>query len=130
MSKQPTNRALRHEVAVRLREAILKNGLNVPQAAKLLGISRQALWLYLHEKSMPGGSVLERACRLWNLSLNVNGFHFTKESFGPQKKTQFKSEQLNLFRVLDRIRPDQIEAKLVGRVGRFYELRVRIKVAS
>jgi len=130
MSKRPASRALRHEVALRLKAAISINGLTIPQAAKRLGVTRQALWLYLSEKSMPGGKVLERACRLWDLTLTVNGFRFTKESFGPQRPKQPREVQLDLFRAFAEIRPGQIETKLVRVSSSLFELRVKIKAAS
>jgi transcriptional regulator with XRE-family HTH domain len=100
------------------------------EAAEQLGVRRQTLWLYLNEKSMPGGEVLRKACQLWKLSLNVKGFSFTSAAFGsPKKKTQ-KAEQYNLFRTLNQIRAKQIETTVVRRVGKFFELRLRIKVAS
>lgn len=114
-----------------MREALLRNKLTIPEAAEQLGVKRQTLWLYLKEKSMPGGKVLARACRLWDLSLNVNGLRFNKEAFGTTgDKSTPAAKQLNLFRTLAEVRPDQIETKLVTSGANLFELRVRIKIAS
>jgi transcriptional regulator with XRE-family HTH domain len=130
MSKRPTNPELRHEIAVRFREAIEINGLTMSEAAAQLGVRRQTLWLYLNEKSMPGGEVLRKACQHWKLSLNIKGFGFTSAAFGPPKDKPQKVEQYDLFRALNQIEEKQIKTTVVRRVGEFVELRVRIKVAS
>jgi transcriptional regulator with XRE-family HTH domain len=130
MSKRRTNRVVRHEIATRLREALDLRRLTISEAAKLLGVTRQALWLYVNEKAMPGGRVLERACRKLDLSLTVNGFLITKEAFGPAIAKTAPSEQYELFRAFAEITPDQIETKLVRSSKDLFELRVRIKKAS
>jgi transcriptional regulator with XRE-family HTH domain len=130
MSKRQTSRTLRHEVAVRFQEAITKRGLSITKAAEELQVTRQALYLYLKEQAMPGGAVLERACRLWDLSLTVNGFSFSSEAFHGEKKISRAEQQLELFRAFAEIRPNQIETKLVKTTGDLFELRVRIKVAG
>jgi transcriptional regulator with XRE-family HTH domain len=131
MSKRRVDPALLREVATCLRKALLKHGLKPAEAAKKLGVERQTLWLYLNEKAMPGGAVLERACELWDLTLNVKGFSFTKGAFQrPKTRQQPSAKQLDLlFDVIEQIKPNQIETKLIGRAGGF-ELRVRIKAAS
>jgi transcriptional regulator with XRE-family HTH domain len=128
--KRPSSPEFRREVALRLKQAIRKHELTHSKAAKLLGVTRQTLWLYLHEKSAPGSVVLKKACQLWKLSLSVGGFDFDDRAFGPSGKQRPKPRQLDLFEALEQLRPDQIETKVIGRVRGSYELRVRIKVAS
>ena len=130
MSKRRPNPDLRHEIAVRLREAIEDKNLTMTSAAKALRVTRQTLWLYLNEKSTPGGEVLKRACKVWNLTLNVEGFSFTSGAFGPEQKALPRPRQLDLFRALEKLRADQIDTRVVGCVRGFFELRVRIKIAS
>ena len=130
MSKRRPNADFRHEIAGRLREAIQDNHLTISKAAKLLGVTRQSLWLYLNEKSTPGGEILKKACKLWKLTLNLEGFSFTSEAFGPERKALPRPQQLDLFRALEKLRPDQIDTRVIGRVRGFFELRVRIKIAS
>ena len=100
------------------------------EAAAQIGIRRQTLWLYLSEKSMPGGEVLKRACKCWKLALNVKGFSFTSAAFGSPKDKTPRAEQYDLFRALNQIHPKQIKTTVVRRAGQFFELRVRIRVAS
>lgn len=129
MPKRRTSSTFRHEIAKCLNKAIREKGLSKSDAARALGIKRQTLWLYLKEKSAPGPEVLRKASKLWKLTLS-DGTVLTSEAFGPEKKPQSQPRQLRLFEALDDIKPNQITTKLIGRVGEFFEFRVRIKVAS
>jgi transcriptional regulator with XRE-family HTH domain len=129
VSKRPSSSILRREIATCLKAAIRDNNLKKRDAAKLLGITRQSLWLYLNEKSAPGSEVLRIASELWNLTLS-NGYVLKTEAFGPKKKLKTHAKQLNLLRALDEIKPSQIQTELVGRTGSFVEFRIRIKAAS
>lgn len=129
MPKRRTSSALRLEIAKCLKRAIRENGLSKGDAAKALGIERQTLWLYLSGQSAPGAEVLRKASKLWKLTLS-DGTVLTSEAFGPEKKPKLQPKQLRLFEALDDIRSDQITTRLIGRVGEFFEFRVRIKVAS
>ena|SRR5579862_9281607 len=129
MSRRRTSPRFRQQVAACLKEAIRENRLGKSDAAKLLGVKRQTLWLYLKEKTAPGPEVLRRASKLWKLSLS-DGYVVTSAAFGPEKKPQPRPKQLDLYKALDEIRPNHVTTRLIGRVGEFFEFRVRIKVAS
>jgi transcriptional regulator with XRE-family HTH domain len=128
MSKRPGGSELRREIARRFREAIGKKQLSQTQAAELLGVKRQTLWLYLNQKATPGGDVLRRACELWGISLTVNGFEFTAGAFGPTpNKSVSQTEQLELFRALEVLYDAKLEAKVVGKRGKYFEVKVLIR---
>ena len=128
MSKRAADPELRREVALRFREAIQRRNLSLRVAAETLGVKRQTLWLYLNQKATPGGDVLRRACELWEISLTVKGFEFTTEAFRPARKdAPSKAEQLDMFKALEILHDAKLEAKVVGKVGDYFELRVRIR---
>jgi len=129
MSKPRTSRALRNEVAARLKEALTTQKISVAEAAEELNVSRQMFYRYLKGESMPGVEVVERACKLWSLSLRVNDFTFSADAFHKEKKTSRTEHQLELFRAIAEIRPSQIETTLIRTSGDLMELRVRIKAA-
>lgn len=129
MPKRRTSAAFRHEIASCLKKAIREKKLSKNAAAKRLGVKRQTLWLYLKEKAAPGPEVLRKASKLWKLTLS-DGTVLSPEAFGPEKKPRSVPKQLRLFEALEEIQPNQIKATLIGRVGDFFEFRVRIKVAS
>jgi transcriptional regulator with XRE-family HTH domain len=127
--KRPTSLRLRQEIASCLKAAIKKGGLSKKEAAELLGVERQTLWLYLTAKVAPGPEVLRKASRLWKLKLS-NGYVLKSGAFGPEKNIEAYVKQLNLYEALEQISSDQIEAQPVGRIGEYFEIRVRIKLAS
>jgi len=128
MSKRFANPDLRREIALRFNQAIEARGLSKTEAAAQLRISRQTLWLYLNEKATPGGEVLERACQLWGLSITYKGVQFKKGAFAPEvKPRRTAGRQLSLLDLLEKLKDDQLETEVVGRVGEYFELRVRIR---
>jgi transcriptional regulator with XRE-family HTH domain len=129
MPKRPSSPALRREIATCLKAAIRDNKLKKSQAAKLLGVTRQTLWLYLNEKAAPGSEILRIASELWKLTLS-DGYVLKTDAFGPKKKLRTHTQQLSLLSVLDGIKPDQIQTEIIGRTGPFVEFRIRIRAAS
>jgi len=94
----------------------------------MLGVKRQTLWLYLNEKSTPGADVLKRACQLLDMTLRFREQDFGPEAFGPPKRTEIRvPEQMSLFQALEKLTSKQLETRVVGWVGDYFELKVRIK---
>jgi transcriptional regulator with XRE-family HTH domain len=121
--------ALRADFAARLSKAI--SGISKTEAAEKLGITRQMLNRYLKAKSTPGGEVIKRACENWKLTLSIRGFEFKAGAFdAPARSTAAKSSQLSLLELLEKLRNDQLEAKIVGREGDSFTLKLRIKVVA
>lgn len=129
MPRKRTSAVYRQEIAASLRRAIREKKLSKNAAAARLGIERQMLWLYLKGKAAPGPEVLRKASKFLKLTLN-GGTVLTPDAFGPEKKPRLQPKQLRLFAVLDEIQPNQIKTTPIGRIGDFFEFRVRIKVAS
>jgi transcriptional regulator with XRE-family HTH domain len=129
MPRRQTNATFRHEIAVCLKKAIREAGLSKGEAAQRLGVKRQTLWLYLKEKKAPGPEVLRRASKFLKLTLS-DGTVLNSGAFGPEKGPSPTAMQMRLFDAFEELRPNQIETKLIGRVGKYFEFRVRIKVAS
>jgi transcriptional regulator with XRE-family HTH domain len=130
MSKHGSDSELRREIARRLKEAIQANHLTKAQAADLLKVKRQTLWLYLNGKVTPGGEVLRRAFEHWGLKLVLGELVITKESFGPKMELDQRiPEQLSLLDQLDKLSNDQLEVTAVGRRGDYFEFKIRIKTA-
>jgi len=133
MPKKPTENtaALRAELAAQLFKAI--QGTPKKKAAAVLGVTTQMLRLYLKGKATPGGEVIRRACDEWNLTLSIRGFEFSRDAFGPTQKrraTRNKAIQFSLLDLLEKLRNDQLEAKIVGREGDSFYLELRIKVVA
>jgi transcriptional regulator with XRE-family HTH domain len=132
MSKRPPNKRLRQLVAEAFRKAIEENNLSKTEAAKALGISRQALYGYLNGKSLPGAQILAKAFEHWNMAFREDGLSIDKDAFALQKRAQSRKEtQGELFRALAEITPNEIvETKLIRSPGKTVEFRIKIRVAS
>src|SRR5258708_6976854 len=128
MAKAPADLEWRREIASRFREAIAKRNLSNAQAAEMLGVRRQTIWLYLREKATPGGDVLKKACHLWGISISRKGVEFSAGAFGPERKTPTpRAKQMNLFDALELLREAQLDTEVIGKSGEYFELRIRIR---
>src|SRR2546426_10081865 len=86
MSKSPADLEWRREIASRFREAIAKQHLSNAQAADMLGVKRQTMWLYVRERVTPGGDVLKKACQLWGISISRKGVEFSAGAIRAERK--------------------------------------------
>jgi hypothetical protein len=83
-------------------------------------------------RATPGGEVIKRACDHWNVKLTVNGFEFSGPAFETRKKPPPETlpTQQRLFDLLGTLTDQNLEAKVVGKVGASFYLQIRIKDAS
>jgi transcriptional regulator with XRE-family HTH domain len=131
MSKPPADLEWRREIASRFREAIAKRNLSNAQAADMLGVKRQTMWLYVREKATPGGDVLKRACQLWGISISRKGVEFSAGAFGPERKMPAaRAKQMSLFDALELLREAQLDTEVIGKSGEYFELRIRIRSST
>jgi len=128
MSKRSNDPELRREIARQLKNALDAKGLTRSEAAEILQIKRQTIWLYLTGKSTPGGEILKRACQLLGMTLRFKDYDFGPDAFGPgSANAPPLPQQMGLFQALEELTSEQLETKVVGRVGEYFELKVRIK---
>ena len=123
--------ALRSEFAAKLSKAIA----TIPKqlAADTLGVTRQMLNRYVNGRSTPVGEVINRACDAWSLTLSVRGFQFSGGAFDTRRKRASgpaKAAQMSLLDLLGKLRNDQLEAKVVGREGDSFYVKLRIKTTA
>ncbi|HTZ96047.1 MAG TPA: helix-turn-helix transcriptional regulator [Terriglobales bacterium] len=133
MPQEPSENtdALRTDFAAKLGKAI--KGMSKKEAAEKLGVTRQMLNRYLKSKSTPGSEIVKRACDEWKLTLSVRGFEFKGGAFDVPSKRRSepaKAAQMDLLGLLDKLRNDQLEAKIVGREGDSFYVKLRIKVVA
>ena len=70
--------------------------LSATQAARLLGVSRQAFHGYLSGKAIPRPSVQAKAAELWSIGVTVREVVFDSSAFGEAKSISPPAEQLRL----------------------------------
>jgi transcriptional regulator with XRE-family HTH domain len=128
MSKGPADFEWRSEIAARFREAIKERHLTNAQAAEMLGVKRQTMWLYLNEKATPGGNVIGKACQLWGISMSRKGVEFSAGAFRPKRKTSApRPRHMGLFDALKMLREAELETQVIGKSGEYFDLRIRIR---
>src|ERR1019366_4897746 len=116
---------LRAEIARALTTAIGSNRGSQSAAAKQIGISRQALNLYIQQKATPSSENLRRMCKILRLSLNVEEATLDAPSF--TQKTPSKTPiQTSLFDALSDVGDQQIDVKVLRKRAQSLDLQVTI----
>jgi transcriptional regulator with XRE-family HTH domain len=127
MSKKSADQGWRLEIADRFRQAIRSRNLTNTEAARILGVERQTLWLYLKGKSTPGGQVLKKACEAWGITINHKGVEFGAGAFGGERQAEPPTpRQMTLLEALELLRGAHLDTQVVGKKGAYFELRIRI----
>ena len=116
---------LRAEIARALTTAIGSNRGSQSAAAKQIGISRQALNLYIQQKATPSSENLRRMCKILRLSLNVEEATLDAPSF--TQKTPSKTPiQTSLFDALSDVGDQQLDVKVLRKRAQSLDLQVTI----
>jgi hypothetical protein len=116
-----------------LRNRIKEKDLTVTAAATQLGVSRQALYFHFAGKHQPRWRVVERAVRLLDLEVYVQGQKFDKAAFGGetyQAPKDTPAQLLLLPEALTRLRTSNLEAKVVRAEGDRIYLELLVKFAG
>ena len=116
---------LRAEIARALTTAIGGNRGAQSSAARQVGISRQALNLYIQQKATPSSENLRRMCKILKLSLNVEGATVDLSAFA-QKTTQKTPVQTSLFDALSDVGDQQLDVKVLRKRAQSLDLQVTI----
>lgn len=123
-----SERLLRAELARALSSVIGGGRGAQSRAAKQLGISRQALSLYLLQKATPGSEILRRAFAIWNLSLDLRGTKFDSASFASSENSDKAAipEQLSMFEALSTVDNQQLDVQVLRKGAHTIDLKVSI----
>jgi hypothetical protein len=121
-----SERRLRSEIAQKLSDAIGTERGAEARAARQLGISRQAMNLYLREKATPGSEILRRACLLYNLKLDVGWQTLDSGSFRNPKPQAAPPVQLTIFDAISEVVDRQLEVKVLRKGVHSIDLKVSI----
>jgi transcriptional regulator with XRE-family HTH domain len=92
-------------------------------AARKLGITRQALSLYMLKKATPGAEILRRICVTWNLVLDIDGALITKQDEPVHREV---ATQLSILEALSDVEDRNIEIKILDKSSNTIDLKVSI----
>ena len=73
--------------------------------------------------------ILKRAVELLGIKLTFEGHDFSIGSFGPIQNAGINADpsNCNLFKALESLSNEQFETKVIGWVGEYFEVKVRIR---
>lgn len=101
------------------------------RAADKLGISRQAISLYLGMKATPSSAVLGRACAIWPLlSFDVEGIKLNSSNFKTPKPESSSPVQMLLFDAISEVENQQLDVKVLKKGVSSIDLKVSIDFRS
>ena len=112
----------------------LKNGkkLTNKAMADLLGISRQALDLFVNMKMTPRPYVLYNACKAWNIEFEIAGQKFGIKDFAPGasgKPREVQPHQQSLLDALASLGPENLKLEMKP-AGSILEVKMFIRFGS
>ncbi len=121
----------RAEFATALSAVIGKNRGAQSRAADRLGISRQAISLYLGRKATPNSATLSQAFIVWpELSLNVEGIPLNSNNFKVPQPQSASPVQMLLFDAISEVEDRQLDVKVIKKGVHSIDLKVSIDFKS
>jgi transcriptional regulator with XRE-family HTH domain len=103
--------------------------LSISEAARQLGISRQAFHSYLNGSSVPRQNTLARAMQLWDFHITVGERTFDKSSVPLVPGHRSPPEQLAFWGALDSIEEKDLKVR-VKREGARFKVAVEIDLPA
>jgi len=113
---------------MKLRAAIGSDRGAVSRIAQEIGITKQALSLYLHEKATPSAESLRILCAGLKLQLDIEGAIVSATD--PVPHQVHPAEQLTLFEAISSVDSKQLRIDVLNRGSQSMELRVSIDFAT
>ena len=124
-----SERLLRAAIARALTEAVGVGRGAQSTAAKRLGISRQAVSLYVRQKATPSSENLRRMCEILKLPLNIEGATFDLSGFSPKPPSKVPVQR-SLFEALSDVEDQQLDVKVLRKRAHSIDLQVSIDFKS
>lgn len=121
---------LRNAFAVALQQKIGSARGAQTRAAERLGISRQAVSLYVNGKATPETELLRRACEVLDLSFDAGPARIDSTSVGRPSKPLVVPQQLPLFQALQRVSDRQLRVHVLKKTHQSLDLSVSIDFGS
>lgn len=102
----------------------------ISQAAKELGVSRQALYDIQRGKYCPSLALIQRACEVWDLDFNVRGLRIDKKTLRTKKKPSVLLTHPTLFDALGMLEHKRLVVVRTNRIGKAIEIVLRLTLSA
>jgi len=97
------------------------------RAADTLGVSRQAMSLYLNRKATPSSAILGRACAIWpKLCFKVEGMVLNSNNFKTMEPPPTSPIQMTLFDAISVVENQQLDVRVLKKGVHSIDLKVSI----
>lgn len=106
--------------------------VSVAQAARDLGVSRQAVYGFKSGDFCPSLAVIQRACRAWGMEFSVNGMKISEQSFKPEQKPAPSpaEAQLTFFDLWTQLQDQRMTVVRARRIDGAVEMTLRIAIPA
>jgi DNA-binding XRE family transcriptional regulator len=122
------------ELRKRAAELILEKlkELTVAQAARDLGVSRQAIYGFKSGEYCPSLAIVQKACLAWNLEFTIQGMTVNKQSFRKRTGSPGKQSgrQLTMFDLWEQLEHRRMTVVRAERVEGAVEMTLRISIPA
>jgi transcriptional regulator with XRE-family HTH domain len=96
------------------------------EAARVAGVTRQAMNGYLNGRATPSSETLRKLCASLNVTLNIEGAVIGPDAPDRDQSSHVEPEQLSLFEAISGIDERQLGIRILKRGPRSVELKVSI----
>jgi hypothetical protein len=104
---------LRQEIKAKFDAMLQHTGMSIAEAAKQVGVSREAFRGYLKEEpAIPSADVLLAACDRWDLTIQYAGRDFRVAQPGPPSDRRAQPVQLTLFDAIHELVDESVDVKI------------------
>ena len=102
----------------------------ISQAARDLGVSRQALYDIRRKAYCPSLALIQRACEVWGLEFSVRGLQIGKTTLRAKKKSSVLQTQPSLFDALGVLQNQHLQVIRTKRMRRALEVVLRVTLSA
>ena len=122
----PNERRLRSQLAAALKKEFGGERGAASQAADRAGISRQAMSLYVHEKTTPSAETLRLILSVLDLQLDIEGAIVSSANFPTRKGPRKADSQRDLFSAIAAVSDGQLKVQVLRKGASSMDLKVTI----
>lgn len=105
--------------------------VTISEAARDLGVSRQAIYGFKSGDYCPSLAVIQRACIIWGLEFTVQGMQVTGQSFVRRGSSKREPErQITMFDLWEQLENRRMTVVRAERVDGAVEMTLRISIPA
>ena len=106
------------------------DAMTVSEAARQLGVSRQAIYDIKKGEYCPSLALVQRACQVWGLEFKFRGLQVGTKTLPMKTEVKHAPKQLDLLGSLTLLQRRQCEVVKAKRMGRAFELVLRVQLPA